>query len=100
MYQDFTLEPRPPHSHTPPTPPTTHTTTIPDHLHEMMMRGGGQGWVCVKTLCFQGVGGFLKNPKFRPLFRILFGIFFHKTGLQTWNKSSLWKALSIKTAWP
>ena len=77
------LEPRPPHSHTPPTPPTTHTTTIPDHLHEIMMRGGGQVWAVVESLCFQGFAGFLKKPKFRPLFRILFGNFFHKTGLQT-----------------
>ena len=78
------------HTHTPPpTPPTTHTTPIPDHLHEIMMRGGGQVWVWWKTLCFQGVRWCLKKCGFIPEFIGKRSIFFHKAGLQTWNKSSL-----------
>ena len=67
------------HTHTPPTPPTTHTTTIPDHLHEITMRGGGQGWVVVKSLCFQGVAWCLKKYVFIPKFIGKKRIFSHKT---------------------
>ena len=59
-------------THTPPpTPPTTHTTPIPDHLHEIRMRGGGQGWAVVKVLYFQGVRWCLKKVQgsYPQLFR-------------------------------
>ena len=70
-------------THTTLTPFTTYTTTIPDHLHEITMRGGGQVWAVVKILCFQGFVWCLRKCEFIPEFIGKKRLFFHKTGLQT-----------------